>query len=146
MIPLALLLSAVVLALAALHASWGLGSHWPAMSAEALAKAAVGTSGIKRLPPPPACFAVAAVLAGVAAWPLLAAGLLPQAWPRWLTLLAGAGIAAVFLGRGIAGYTEAWRRRFPEQPFAHLDRRYYSPLCLALGAGYLAPVIAGTTS
>ena len=48
--------------------------------------------------------------------------MLPEAWPRWLTLLAGAGIVAVFAGRGVAGYTSAWRRRFSEEPFATLDR------------------------
>jgi hypothetical protein len=102
--------------------------------------------GAKRMPPPPACFVVAVLLAGVAAWPLLAAGLIPEAWPRWLTLLAGAGMAAVFAGRGVAGYTQAWRRYFPEQPFAAYERHYYSPLCLALGAGYLGVVVvAGTT-
>jgi hypothetical protein len=140
---LAIALSAVVYAVAALHAAWGLGSHWPAASAEALAKAAVGTRGFTRMPGAAACFTVAALLAGVAVWPLFAAGLLAQAWPGWLTPLAGVGIAAVFLGRGVAGYTEIWRRRFPEQPFATYDRRYYSPLCLALGAGFLAILIAG---
>ena len=89
---------------------------------------------------------VAAILAGVASWPLFATGLLAEAWPRWLTLLAGATIAAVFLGRGIAGYTSAWRRRFPEEPFATYDRSYYSPLCLVLGAGYLLILIAGHNS
>jgi hypothetical protein len=145
MTPLAALLSTVVLALAVLHASWGLGGHWPAVSATALAKSAVGTPGVKRMPPPLACFAVAVLLTGVAAWPLFAAGLLPEAWPRWLTALAGAGIAAVFLARGVAGYTPAWRRRFPEEPFATYDRRYFAPLCLALSAGYLTMlIIAGT--
>ena len=134
---LALLLSATVSAIAVLHASWGLGGHWPAASAERLAKSAVGTPNIRAMPRATSCFAVAALLTGVASWPLFATGLLDEAWPRSLTLLAGAGIAAVFVGRGIAGYTEAWRRRFSEQPFANLDRRIYSPLCLALGAGYL---------
>ena len=142
MIGLALLLSATVSIIAVLHASWGLGNHWPADSREQLAKAAVGTPGITRMPSPAQCFAVAAILTGVASWPLFAAGLLVEAWPRWLTLLAGAGIAAVFLGRGIAGYTSVWRSRFPEEPFATYDRRYYSPLCLVLGAGYVAILIA----
>ena len=143
MIALALLLFATVSAIAVLHASWGLSNHWPAASRERLAKAAVGTPGIMRMPSPAQCFAVAAILTGVASWPLFAAGLLVEAWPRWLTLLAGAGIAAVFLGRGIAGYTSAWRRHFPQEPFASYDRRYYSPLCLGLGAGYLVILIAG---
>jgi hypothetical protein len=142
---LAIALSTAIYAFAALHAAWGLGSHWPAASAEALARSAVGTPGIRRMPRPASCLAVAALLAGIASWPLFAAGLLPAPWPRWLTLLAGAGIVATLLARGIAGYTQAWRRRFPEQPFAALDRRYYSPLCLALSAGTLAILIAGRT-
>jgi hypothetical protein len=145
MLALAMLLSVIVLAIAVLHASWGLGSHWPASSSERLAKAAVGRPRIEKMPPPASCLAVAALLTGVATWPLFASGLLLEGWPRWLTLLAGAGIAAVFIGRGIAGYTSAWRRRFSEQPFASLDRRIYSPLCLALGAGYLAILLAGRT-
>jgi hypothetical protein len=142
----ALLLSATVSAIAVLHASWGLGNHWPAASPERLARSAVGMPGLTRMPGPAQCFAVAAILAGVASWPLFATGLLAEAWPRWLTLLAGATIAAVFLGRGIAGYTSAWRRRFPEEPFATYDRSYYSPLCLVLGAGYLLILIAGHNS
>lgn len=140
---LAILLSAAVYLIAALHASWGLGSHWPAGSAERLAKAAVGTPGIARMPGAASCFLVAALLAGVASWPLFATGLLAEAWPRRLTLLAGAGIAAVFAGRGLAGYTSFWRRRFSEEPFARLDRLVYSPLCLLLGAGYAAILTMG---
>jgi Protein of unknown function (DUF3995) len=141
---LAMALASVVCGIAVLHAAWGLGSHWPAGSAEALAKSAVGTPGIRRMPGPASCLTVAVLLAGVASWPLFASGLLPEAWPPpWLTQIAGAGIVAVFLGRGIAGFTRAWRQRFPEQPFATFDRRYYSPLCLALGAGYLVILIAG---
>ena len=93
--------------------------------------------------PPASCFLVAALLAGVSVWPLFAVGLLPEAWPRWLTLLAGAGIAPVFLARGVAGYTPAWRRLQSAEPFATLDRRYYAPLCLALGTGFLIILFAG---
>lgn len=135
---LAILLSAIVLSIAVLHAYWGLGGYWPAADAQRLAKMSVGTPNIAAMPNAGACFAVASVLAGVAAWPLFAAGLVPEAWPRWLTLLAGAGMAAVFVGRGLAGYVSAWRRRFSEEPFASLDRLAYSPLCLLLGAGYIA--------
>ena len=138
---LAILLSAVVLSIAVLHAYWGLGGYWPAADAQRLAKTSVGTPNIAAMPSAGACFAVASVLAGVAAWPLFAAGLVPEAWPRWLTLLAGAGMAAVFVGRGLAGYVSAWRRRFSEEPFASLDRLAYSPLCLLLGAGYIALLI-----
>ena len=49
--------------------------------------------------------------------------------------LAGIGAAAVFLGRGVAGYVPAWRAIFSREPFATMDRTYYSPLCLAIAAG-----------
>ena|SRR5438874_1819026 len=140
---LAILLSAIVFLIAAIHAYWGFGRYWPATSPERLAKTAVGTPNIKLMPSAGSCFVVAAVLAGVASWPMFAAALLPEIWPHWLTLLAGAGIAVVFVGRGLAGYTRAWRGRFSEEPFARLDRLVYSPLCLVLGAGYIALLISG---
>ena len=143
---LAIGLSAVVFCIAAVHAYWGLGGYWPAASAEHLAKSAVGTPNVKMVPSAASCFAVAAILAGVAAWPLFVAGLLPEVWPRWLTLLAGVGIIAVFVCRGAAGYTAVWRRRFSEEPFASLDRLVYSPLCLLLGAGYFALLMPGVVS
>ncbi|HJU32523.1 MAG TPA: DUF3995 domain-containing protein [Hyphomicrobiaceae bacterium] len=140
---IAIVLSVVMACIALLHAYWGLGGIWPASSAERLARAAVGTPGIRKMPGTAACLAVAALLLAVASWPSFALRLVPEAWPHWLTLLAGLGIAGVFLGRGLAGYTTAWRRRFSEQPFARLDRIVYSPLCLALGAGFIVLLLRG---
>ncbi len=134
---LAVVLWIVLAAIAVLHAAWGLGSHWPCESEAVLVRTAGGTPGATRMYPPSSCFLVAALLAGVSVWPLFAVGVLPEAWPRWLTVLAGAGIALVFLARGVAGYTPAWRRLQSAEPFATLDRRYYAPLCLALGTGFL---------
>ena len=116
---LAIVLSAVVLRRSpCCTPPGGSASHWPCESEERLVRTVGGTPGAKRMYPPSACFMVAAMLAGVSAWPLFAAGLLPEAWPSWLTLLAGAGIAAVFVGRGIAGYVPAWRRLHSAEPFA----------------------------
>ena len=137
-VALALAVSAIVLAIAGVHAYWGCGGIWPAPSAERLAKAVVGTPGIQAMPSAPACFAVAVILAGIGVWPVFAAGIIAEPWPHWLTSVPGFAIAAVFLGRGVAGYTSAWRRRFGERPFASLDRRVYSPLCLLIGASYFA--------
>lgn len=142
---LAIALWMVLAAIAVLHASWGLGSRWPCESEEALVRAAVGRRGARRMPPPSACFIVAALLAGVSVWPLLAVGLIPSTWSAgWLTHLEGAGIAAVFMARGITGYVPAWRRMHSAEPFATLDRRIYSPLCLALGAGFIAILLRGS--
>jgi hypothetical protein len=141
---LAIALWAVLVAIAVLHASWGLGSHWPCESEEALVRSAVGRRGARRMPPPSACVIVAARLAGVSVWPLLAVGVIPSAWSGWLSELEGAGIAAVFIGRGIAGYVPAWRRMHSAEPFVTLDRRVYSPLCLVLGAGFVAILLRGS--
>ena len=46
-------------------------------------------------------------------------------------------IGLAFLARGILGFMPWWRRLAPEQPFARLDRRFYSPLCLLIAAGFL---------
>jgi TRAP-type C4-dicarboxylate transport system permease large subunit len=141
---LAVVLWAVLAAIAVLHAAWGLGSHWPCESEESLVRTTGGTPGAKRMYPPSACFTVAAMLAGVSAWPLFAAGLLPAAWPSWLTLLAGAAIATVFIVRGIAGYVSAWRRLHSAEPFATLDRHIYAPLCFALGTGFIILLLRGS--
>ena len=133
MILLAAVLTAVLLPIAALHAYWGLGGVWPASDVAALARAVVG-DGRTRMPPPWSCFAVAVVLAGVAAWP-------------WV-ILAGARhdgvvvvsivIAGVFFLRGLAGYSPRWRSRFPVEPFAARDRQIYSPLCMVIATGFMA--------
>jgi uncharacterized protein DUF3995 len=135
---LAIALSAVVFAIAALHAYWGLGGIWPATSEERLAKTVIGRPNVKRMPGPLACFLVAASLAVVAAWPLFLGGLLAEPWPRRFTLLADPLIAGGFFGRAIATFKPGWRNYFPEQPFAKLDRGVYAPLCLLLGTGYMA--------
>jgi len=140
---IALLLSGTVFAIAVVHAYWGRGGHWPAATEKDLARTVVGRPGITRMPSPGACFAVAAMLLLVAIWPLAAAGLLPLPVAPWLIQLAGAGMGFVFLLRGIAPYLPAWRRIWPEQPFARLDRHIYGPICLALAAGCLTLLIAG---
>ena len=143
---LAIALFVVLLTIADLHAAWGFGWRWPSDGEEALAKTVVGKAGITRMPSLFACLIVAALLAAASLWPLFATGLFPAWWPGWLTQLAGVGLAVVFIGRGAAGYLPAWRSRFSEQPFAGLDRRLYSPLCLAIGAGIVAILIERPTA
>jgi hypothetical protein len=58
----------------------------------------------------------------------------------WLNL-GGFALAAVFLARGIVGFTDWWTKLTPEPNFRLNDRRVYSPLCIALGLGFLALVV-----
>ena len=137
------ILGAVLFAIGLLHAYWGLGGVWPGTDAAACARTVGGFPGANSMPSAFACFAVAVVLAIAALVAPAAAGIFATPFQR--TALAGVAmmVAVVFIGRGIAGFTPAWRRLTPEQPFARLDQTYYSPLCLAIGAGYAIVAIGG---
>ena len=126
-------LSLVLAVLAAAHAWWATGGIWPSASEPALARAVIG-DGRQRMPPPWQCAAVAAVLAVVAAWPWVIV-----AWPDSPVVLIGSiVIGAVFFIRGSAGYSPRWRGHFTAEPFRTRDFYLYSPLCLALGVGFIA--------
>ncbi|MDP1729752.1 MAG: DUF3995 domain-containing protein [Devosia sp.] len=139
---MSMLVAAVVfvplLAVAIAHFVWSVGGTWPIRDEALLARTVVGLPGITRMPPRIMSFgvALATLAAGVAALALAD----DSGGGAWLTII-GALLAMVFLGRGAIGFTAAWRARFPEEPFATLDRKNYSPLCLAIGAGFLILVV-----
>ena len=130
---LALVLCVVLSGVALLHFLWGRGSHWPAASEEALARAAVG-DGRRRMPPPVACFGVAALLLVMAFWPLV---ILSHPHEIWVNQVCAVS-AGLFVARGVGGFTPRWRAFFYDEPFTKLDRRYYSPLCIVFGLGFAA--------
>ena len=130
-LPVALSLVAVLIALA--HVWWGLGGIWPAASEAVLARTVIG-DGRVRMPAPWQCFAVAVALVVVAAWPWVIVS-----WPQSrLVLIGSVVIGAVFFIRGSAGYSPRWRAHFTSEPFRTRDFYLYSPLCLALGVGFIA--------
>ncbi|RXT52603.1 hypothetical protein B6S44_17700 [Bosea sp. Tri-44] len=138
-IALALLLAVI----AGLHAYWGRGGLWPAVSEQELIATVIGNARAKRMPSPGLCLLVALAIAVTAVWPLLLIGTPGTAALRPLLLLGGFAIMAVFLLRGVAGFLPAWRRLHPREPFASYDRRYYSPLCLLIAAGYAVLLLQG---
>lgn len=126
------LLTAIVATIAVVHASWGFGSSFPATDRDALALLAIGQ---RQVPPPIACFAVAAATGAMALLPALALGWLRVPAPVVrLAELGCWGAAAVFGVRGVLGYLPAFERIFPLEPFHTLNRVAYSPLCLLLAA------------
>lgn len=134
---LAALIFILLLAVAVAHFIWSFGGTWPIRDRDLLARTVVGRPGAA-MPPRIASFLVALLVlaAGTGALALadpLAGGLLLD--------LFGVLVGLIFLARGIAGYTPRWREAFPEEPFATLDRRNYSPLCLFVGAGFLVLVV-----
>ena len=143
---LALIIALILLAIAALHAYWGFGGVWPGRDAADCARRIVGARGIGQMPGPVPSFAVVAALVVVMLVTLSLGGRINLPIPAGLVFLVAIAAALVFLGRGIAGFTPAWRRLTPEQPFATLDVRYYSPLCLAIGAGIAILAVQGLTA
>ena len=135
---LAVALCLVLIGIAAVHAYWGLGGHWPARDGPGLAEMAIGKTAGGRMPPPAACFAVAAaILVGVGLIALVSFTDLQD--PLKLPIQLAYGVfAAVFLLRGAAGYVPAIWRRSAGTAFVRLNTRYYSPLCLLIGAGLIA--------
>jgi Protein of unknown function (DUF3995) len=124
--------AAVLAGLSALHLAWAAGSSWPAHDRAELAQVAAGTG---ELPGPVPCLQVAAVLAGAAA---LVAGV---GGDRPVARLGRAAVAAGFLTRGVAGLTGSTHRLVswtPAERFTRLDRRYYGPLCCAIGVAAVA--------
>ena len=142
MIDLALAVS--LIAIAALHAYWGVGGRWPGHDDISLARTIAGFRGIRAVPSPAACFAVAATLVAAALWVLLVSGRIASGVPPTLLTAAGSVLALVFLARGAAAYLPAWRRLTPEQPFARLDQRVYGPLCIVIGVAAAIVTITGS--
>ena len=134
---------AIVLAIiAAVHVAWAAGMVWPGTDEASLSCTVVGTPGATKMPPRQITAIVATAILLAALWPLLWRGLIPYPHiiPQSLIWLGMWVLTLVFLGRGAAGYLPAMART--EQPFARLNRLYYSPLCLALGLGFLVLVLA----
>lgn len=120
------------------HFLWSLGRTWPIRNEVLLAQSVVGTPGITQMPSRWLTLLVSILLLAAGIVALALADHTSGGW--WLTLL-GALLAIVFIGRGVLGYTPAWRERFPTEPFATLDRKNYSPLCFWIGAGFLILVV-----
>lgn len=127
---LALILSTVLLALAALHILWGIGFWFPIRDEPALVRAVIGSRDVDRMP--------GAIPCGLIAVLLLWAAFCPW-WGDGFVRHVSVGLfAVVFIGRGLLAYTRIWRRFTPQEPFATLDRTRYGPLCLAIGLGFVA--------
>ena len=140
-VALAIGLILLLIGIAALHAYWGLGGRWPGRDEPTLAGLVIGSTRGGRMPGPLACFAVAAaLLAGAGLVGLISFGsaggvIYGLAKVGYITC------ALVFTVRGAVGYVPAIWRRSAGTPFVELNTRYYSPLCLLIGAGMFANLL-----
>ncbi len=116
--------------LAALHVAWGLGSPFPFRERDELADAVIGSVSV---PSSTSCFGVGALLA-------VASGTVTKSIPMPLSLRRPAltTLALVFALRSALGFSAKTSLLSPASVsprFQRLDRRYFSPLCLALALG-----------
>ena len=119
------------------HFVWAFGGTWPIRDHKLLAATVIGREGVDKVPRLASLLVAILVLVAAAIGASLgdeASGGLP------LTLI-GAALALLFGARGLLGYTEGWRRRYPREPFAALDRKFYSPLCLVVAVCFLVLVV-----
>lgn len=132
---LALLASAGLVVIAAVHLLWALGYWWPIKDEKALARAVVGTKGITKMPGAVSCSLVVVALLFAAAWPWFSDGALKS--------IGLFGIAIIFQLRAAAAYAPIMKRLSPEQPFRRLDETYYAPLCVVFGILFM--ILAGAS-
>lgn len=142
---LAFLLFVVLAFIAAIHAYWAFGGYWPAATEQELINTVIGAPNMTGMPSVWSTLVVA-FLVLLTAFTTLAAGGIITAAPHWLVRLTTAGVGAVFFLRGIGGYffeKVAWA---PVEPFATLNRTFYSPLCLAVAVGLFLLALASHKS
>ncbi|MEU6237016.1 DUF3995 domain-containing protein [Kitasatospora sp. NPDC047058] len=131
----------VLAATGALHAVWAV-TPWPLRTPEEFADTVVGTGD--GVPPAAACVAVAGLLGSAAYLVGAEAGVLPAAGPARVRRHGVRAVAGVMLARGAGGLVVfGGGLAARSERFRRLDTRYYSPLCLALGAGAAVVAAAG---
>jgi hypothetical protein len=139
---LSYLLATVLALIAFVHFLWAVGITWPLPDERSLARAVVGTREVDRMPNRFASAFVGFALLGASVWSILLRKILDVQPPKLAIVGVGIVLGLIFLIRGVIGLLPAMERFTPEQPFLRLNRRYYSPLCLAIGLGFLTLVAA----
>ena len=123
-------------AISLLHLYWAFGGFWPGHDASSLANTVVGTKNMTTMPSTGVTIFVAACIFAAALLPLMWSAQIPYIIPQGLVWAGMWIVLFVFVSRGILGLSPFFNELSPMQPFASLNRKYYSPLCLLLGAGF----------
>jgi hypothetical protein len=135
MIPLALSVAAVLLALAVLHVYWAAGGR---VGTSAAVPEVAGRPAFE--PGPNATLGVALALTLAALVVLGRVGLWIPTWPPHRVFRVGTWVwAVIFLLRAMGDFRlVGFFKRASDTRFARRDTLFYSPLCLALGLALLA--------
>jgi hypothetical protein len=137
---IAILAAAILFSISVLHFYWAFGGRWPGTDDNSLAQTVIGGDENTPLPSSLACTMVAAGLL-MAAWITLAAqDIVPPVSSGAVNRVAAFALAGVLGLRGLGGFLETrLRPEIQASPYARLNVRLYSPLCLMLaGLVFLA--------
>ena len=141
MTAIALLIFLPLEAVALFHLYWAYGGLWPGQSEAQLVERVVGVEH-GQMPPRGLTMIVALGIALAGLWPALYLALIPSPLPRWLIGVGMWSLAGIFLARGAVTYVPGVWPVPRDLPFYRLNRRYFSPLILAIGVGYLSLLLA----
>jgi hypothetical protein len=133
------ILIVVLVALAALHAWWGVGGRWPGHDERSLVELVIGRTRSMRMPSLVRCLLVASALFAAAGLVAVKSKVIAVDFGTAGEVLVQVGFwiaGAVFALRGLAGYIRPVFAYADGTPFASLNRRFYSPLCLLIAAGF----------
>lgn len=134
---ISILIFAVLSVIAAIHVFWGLGGTWPLRTSQELINAVVGTKNMTRMPKLWLTLIVAVGIAAAGVFALWGGGIVELPLPLWMRNTSLAVLTAIFLLRGVASYLPFGPITDTVEPFRTLNSRYYGPLILAIGTGYL---------
>jgi len=138
---IAVVLSLVLFIVATLHLYWAFGGLWPGNDEASLTKTVIGATSMSVMPPAWLTTMVSVCIFAAALFPLMWVNIIPVLLPKVLLLLGMWVLSLIFVGRGIAGYQPFFRKSNSEEPFAMLNQKYFSPLCLLLGGGFVSLVL-----
>ena len=145
---IAVLVATVFAAIALVHVYWALGGRLGKEAAVPRAPARpddeAGTPRRAAFEPSTAAtLAVAVALAGVAVLVCLRGGLFGESPSQWLIGPVLGIVALALFARAVGDFKlVGFFKRRTDSRFATMDTWFYSPLCVALGAGLIAIVLA----
>ena len=127
-----------LLAISVAHLVWAVGLSWPLRDRKLLAQTVIGFAGVEKMPHPLLTLAVAG---GTFYAAMITLAIADHDGGGMALNIVGGIIGAIFLARGIIGYTPQWQAMTSEPIFRLNDRRVYSPLSLFIGIGLFALII-----
>ncbi len=139
---ISILVFVILLATASIHVLWGFGGTWPLRTKQELINAVVGAKGMTRMPGKFLTLLVAVGIAAAGVFALWGGGVVDLPLPSWMRIASLAVLAAIFLLRGVASYLPFGPIGDTVEPFRTLNMRYYGPLILAIGVGYLSLLLS----